>query len=181
MAKDGTSRGGARARSGPARKSLADKINDGQARLSLKTDEKPRKTKYVAPDFFSDEQADGMPELIAAQVSKEVWAWLEMNDLEYKIHKPLVTFYAMSVARWVQCERMISRNGLLGKHPTTGQDTTSAYVSMSREYMRQIQATWYSISHFVDENAENAPIGANPNNDLMDKLLLTRPGESKSG
>ncbi len=182
MAKDGTNRGGARARSGPARKSLADRINDGQASLSLdlKT-EKVKKTKYLPPDFFDDEQADGMPELVAKKVAQEVWNWLEINNLEYKIHKPLVTFYAMSVARWVQCERMISQNGLLGKHPTTGQDTTSAYVSMSREYMRQIQATWYNISHFVDENSENTPIGTNPNEDLMDKLLLSGPKDRKSG
>ena len=174
MAKDGTARGGPRPQTKSQRKPLAEKILDGQASRSLDTGEKRRNFKVVIPDFMKTEQAEGLPELIAEKAAKIVWDWLKMNDLEWKINPQLVDFYAMSVACWIQCEEMISKNGLLGKHPTTGNETTSPYVSMSREYMRQIQATWYNISRYVSDNAENAPIGANPNEGMMEKLLLSQ-------
>ena len=177
MAKDGTIRGGSRARSGPGKKPLAEKIQDGQASRSLDLGlDSDRKSsfKIEIPFYMKSEQFETSPQLLAEQAAKEVWNWLKQNNLEWKINPQLVNFYAMSVARWIQCEEMISRKGLLGKHPTTGNDTTSPFVSMSREYMRQIQATWYNINRFVQDNAENAPIGKNPNEDMMERLLLSQ-------
>ena len=174
MAKDGTMRRGTGQRTSPGKKPLAEKIRDGQASRSLDLPTDRKSFKVSIPDYMKTEQFETSPQLLAEKVAKKTWDWLKQNNLEWKINGDLVDFYAMSVARWIQCEEMISKNGLLGKHPTTGNETTSPYVSMSREYMRQIQATWYNINRFVEDNAENAPLGKNPNEDLMEKLLLSQ-------
>jgi len=177
MAKDGTMRRGTGQRTSPGKKPLAEKIRDGQASRSLDIElDSDRKStfKVVIPGYMKTQQFEDSPDLLAEKAANEVWNWLKQNNLEWKINPQLVNFYAMSVARWIQCEEMISKNGLLGKHPTTGNETTSPFVSMSREYMRQIQATWYNINRFVQDNAENAPIGKNPNEDMMERLLLSQ-------
>jgi len=178
MAKDGTMRGGSRPKSGPPKKSLADKIADGQAShsvMKLKSDKVERK--ILLPDYLNEEQFQEIPPLDADKVAHRLWDWLVLNGIENKVSEDLIVFYSMSVARWIQCEKMISKCGLLGKHPTTGGETTSPYVSMSREYMKQIQATWWNITQYVRENLENAPLGKNPQEDMMESLLLHRPGE----
>ena len=183
MAKDGTTRGGARPHTGPSKKSLADKIADGQASKSLKLKTSSgEERKLVVPDYLTEDQHSTIPPLDADKVAKRLWGWLVLNGIEDKVSDDLIVFYSMSVARWIQCEKMISREGLLGSHPTTGGDIPSPYVSMSREYMRQIQATWFNINQYVKDNLENAPLGKNPQEDMMESLLLHRPGgERKSG
>lgn len=181
MAKDGTMRGGARPKSGPLKKSLADKIADGQATKSIKLKSDKVERKLLLPDYLDEGQFGDLPPLEADKVARRLWDWLVLNGIEDKVSTDLIVFYSVSVARWIQCEKMVSRTGLIGKHPTTGGDTTSPFVSMSREYMRQIQATWYNINSYVRENLENAPLGKNPQEDMMESLLLQRPGAKKSG
>ena len=181
MSRDGTMRGGARAKSGPSKKSLADKIADGQASRSVKLKSDKVERKIILPDYLTEEQFSEIPPLNADEVAHRLWDWLVLNGIEDKVSEDLIVFYSMSVARWIQCEKMISKTGLIGKHPTTGGDTTSPYVSMSREYMRQIQATWWNINQYVKDNLENAPLGKNPQEDMMESLLLQRPGAKKSG
>jgi len=181
MAKDGTMRGGARPQTRHPRKSLADKIADGQASKSIRIKTSDGERKLEVPEYLTETQFMDLPPLEADKVAKKLWDWLVLNGIEDKVSDDLIVFYSMSVARWIQCEKMVSRTGLLGKHPTTGGETTSPFVSMSREYMRQIQATWFNINQYVKDNLENAPLGKNPQEDMMESLLLTRPGERKSG
>ena len=181
MAKDGTMRGGARPQTRHPKKSLADKISDGQASKSIRIKTSDGERKLEVPEYLTETQFMDLPPLEADKVAKKLWDWLVLNGIEDKVSDDLIVFYSMSVARWIQCEKMVSRTGLLGKHPTTGGETTSPFVSMSREYMRQIQATWFNINQYVKDNLENAPLGKNPQEDMMESLLLTRPGERKSG
>lgn len=181
MAKDGTMRGGPRPQTRPHGKSLADKIADGQATKSIRIQTSSGERKLLVPDYLTENQYGSIPPLDADKVANRLWDWLVLNGIEEKVSEDLIVFYSMSVARWIQCEKMISREGLLGSHPTTGGDIPSPYVSMSREYMRQIQATWYNINQYVKDNLENVPLGKNPQEDLMENLLLHRPGGKKSG
>lgn len=88
----------------------------------------------------------------------------------------LIEQYAMSVARWIQCEEAISEYGYLAKHPTTGNAIASPYVSMSRDYKKQVNADWFQIYQIVRENCATEFEGKNPQDDLMERLLRARKG-----
>ena len=79
----------------------------------------------------------------------------------------------MSVARWIQCEEAISEYGFLAKHPTTGNAMQSPYVAMSQNYMKQVNQVWFQIYQIVKDNAQDYS-GANPQDDLMERLLTAR-------
>ena len=87
----------------------------------------------------------------------------------------LIEQYAMSVSRWIQCEEAISEYGFLAKHPTTGNAIASPYVSMSRDYMKQVNSTWFAIYQIVKENC-SVEYGQTPHDDLMERLLSARRG-----
>ena len=89
---------------------------------------------------------------------------------------PQIEQYAMSVSRWIQCEQCISEYGFLAKHPTTGNAIASPYVSMSRDYMKQVNAAWYQIYQVVRDNCSVEWGGASPQDDLMERLLNARKG-----
>ena len=46
--------------------------------------------------------------------------------------------------------------------------------SCGREYMKQANAAWYQIHQVVKENCSVEYGGANPHDDLMEKLLSAR-------
>ena len=127
-------------------------------------------------EYLTAAQKDGT-ELITKQVFAETWQWLSMCGCEQLISMQLIEQYAMSVARWVQCEECISRYGLLGKHPTTGNDIASPYVTMAQTYMKQVNQAWYQIFQIVRENSTMQRAGQNPQDALMEKLLLSRSGK----
>ena len=145
MAKDGTARGGARVGAGRRPKALADKI------------------------------ALGRPaELCAEDVFKSTYLWLKERGCERFVNTQLIEQYAMTVSRWVQCETCISEYGFLAKHPTTGAAITSPYVTMSQNYLKQVNQCWYQIYQIVKENCSVEYGGANPHDDLMERLLSTQ-------
>ena len=80
--------------------------------------------------------------------------------------------YAMSVARWIQCEEAISEFGFLAKHPTTGAAIASPYVAMSTNYMKQINQQWSVIFSIVKENCSD--LFEHSSMDPMEELLLSR-------
>lgn len=86
----------------------------------------------------------------------------------------LLQQYAMAVGRWIQCEMAVSEYGFLAKHPTTGAAISSPYVTMSREYMKQINQIWFQIFQVVKGNSSSEYQGASPQDDLMERLLKTR-------
>ena len=134
MAKDGTNRGGARAGAGAKRKPLADKIAEGN----------PGRRKLTVIDFQDTADLEGQPmpkpsamlsatqkdgkTLVAAEVYEKTWTWLAERGCAALVSRQLLERYAMSVARWIQCEEAITEYGFLAKHPTTGNAIQSPYV-----------------------------------------------------
>lgn len=181
MGKDGTARGGPRAGSGRKSKALTEKLesgNPGGRKLKvvefkdmadLKGNDVPD-----PKDYLSAKQKNG-DDLGADEVFKETWLWLKERGCERLVSIQLVEQYAMSVSRWIQCEKAISEYGFLAKHPTTGAACASPYVAMAQQYMKQVNSVWYQIFQVVKENCSVEFTGS-PQDDLMERLLRSRKG-----
>lgn len=178
MAKDGTARGGARTGAGRKPKALAGKIGEGGSAAVMDLPEPPAIDGADMPpvkDYLKAAQKSGK-DLCAAEVYEETWKWLKERGCERFVGVQLVEQYAMSVSRWIQCEECISEYGFLAKHPTTGNAIASPYVSMSQQYMKQVNQVWYQIYQVVKENCSVAWQGATPQDDVMERLLRARNG-----
>ena len=176
MAKDGTMRGGARVGSGRKSKALSDKINNGlSATVMDLPDPENIDGEDVPPvkDFMKAAQKNGIA-LCAEDVFNSTYKWLKERGCERFVNSQLIEQYAMSVSRWVQCETCISEYGFLAKHPTTGAAITSPYVTMSQNYLKQVNQCWYQIYQIVKENCSVEYGGENPHDDLMERLLTAR-------
>lgn len=179
MAKDGTRRGGARPGAGRKPKALTEKIETGR---EAKAVELPAPASIEGADmppvreFLKAKQKDGK-DLCAAEVFTDTWKWLKERGCDRLVSTQLVEQYAMSVSRWIQCEECISEYGFLAKHPTTGNAIASPYVSMSQQYMKQVNQIWYQIYQVVKENCSVEWQGATPQDDVMERLLRTRAGQ----
>lgn len=84
-------------------------------------------------------QRDGSM-LCAGDVVRETIEWLRSRGCENAVSRQMVEQYAMSVARWVHLEEMISKYGYIAKHPTTGAPMQSPYVTMAQGYLKQAAA-----------------------------------------
>ena len=183
MSKDGTNRGGARPGAGRKPKGIAEKIANGN----------PGGRKLTVLDFgdgISDLEGCDMPPVkeylkakqkdgrttCAEDIFKETWEWLHERNCDKLVPTQQIEAYAMSVARWIQCEEAISEFGFLAKHPTTGNAIASPFVAMSRDYMKQVNATWFAIHQIVKENCSVDYGGSTPHDDLMERLLTARRG-----
>lgn len=179
MAKDGTMRGGARPNTGPKKKALADKIIEGRASVenSVVVLSEPVEIEGVdmppIKEFLKAKQKNGK-DMCAEEVYKSTYLWLKKRRCEKLVSTQLLEQYAMSVSRWVQCEEAISEFGFLAKHPTTGNAMQSPYVAMSQNYMKQVNQIWFQIYQVVKDNCSTDISGANPQDDLMERLLQTR-------
>lgn len=183
MAKDGTNRGGARIGSGQKKKPLADRITNGN----------PGKRKLEVIDFTNaiDLQGQPMPEprtmlssvqkdgkiLVATEIYQITWRWLEERGCANLVLPQLLERYAMSAARWIQCEEAVTEFGFLAKHPTTGNAIQSPYVAMSQNFMSQTNRLWMEIYQIVRENCASEYGGLNPQDDVMERLLTARKGK----
>ena len=126
-------------------------------------------------EYLSAQQRDGK-NLEAAEIYKDVWLWLRSLKCEKIVYKNLIEQYAMSVARWVQCQEAITKFGLIAKHPTTGNPIQSPYVAMEQSYAKQVTLYWMQIFQIVKENCSVDYRGPNPNDNIMEKLLRQRKG-----
>lgn len=169
MAKDGTNRGGARAGAGRKRKALADKITEGSKNtLTLINSNKNIETvENEHQDFIKSEQFDGSS-LPYTCILNETMEWLKKYNCQNLVSYQLVSRYAMSVSRWIQCENAITKHGLIGAHPTTGGEIASPYVKMAQDYYKQTQQAWGQIYQIVKENV-SVDIGSSDS--MMDQLL----------
>lgn len=178
MAKDGTMRGGPRPGTGPKKKALADKISEGKAKGALVLEPPDELVGVEMPpvkDYMKQAQKGG-EKLCAEEVYKETWNWLKERGCEKLVIPQLIEQYAMSVARWIAVEVFISDTGYLARHPTTGNAIASPYVSMSRDYMKQVNQIWYQINQTVRENCSVEYGGSSPQDNLMERLLQARKG-----
>ena len=183
MAKDGTIRGGARVGAGAKKKPLADKIMEGN----------PGGRKLTVIEFNNTADLKGlsMPEpnkmleaiqkdgkaLIAGEIFKNTLQWLNERNCAALVSPQLLERYAMSVARWIQCEEAVTEYGFLAKHPTTGNAIQSPYVAMGQNYMSQTNRLWMEIFQIVKENCVGEYSGVNPQDDVMERLLTARRGK----
>ena len=182
MAKDGTNRGGARVGAGAKKKPLAEKItegNPGRRRLTVidfnDTADLEGQHMPKPSSMLSATQKDGKT-LIAAEIYEATWKWLSERGCASLMSPQLLERYAMSVARWIQCEEAVTEYGFLAKHPTTGNAIQSPYVAMSQNFMSQTNRLWMEIYQIVKENCAAGYTGANPQDDVMERLLTARRG-----
>ena len=142
MAKDGTARGGPRPGAGRKPKKSAP-----LPAPDVEAGELPQ-----VKDYMKDPQAIG-GELRAGDVYHATVLWLRERGCEAAVNPQMVEQYAMMVARWIQCETLVSQYGLLAKHPTTGGSMASPFVSMGQAYLKQANNIWYQINQIVRERS----------------------------
>lgn len=168
---------------GRPKKALADKIAEGN----------PGKRKLTVMEFSNtaDLKGQAIPEpnkmleavqkdgkmLIASDIYKSTWQWLNERGCAALVAPQLLERYAMSVARWIQCEEAITEYGFLAKHPTTGNAIQSPYVAMSQNFMSQTNRLWMEIYQIVRENCVGEYSGGTPQDDVMERLLIARRGK----
>ncbi|MGE4585192.1 MAG: P27 family phage terminase small subunit [Sphaerochaeta sp.] len=182
MAKDGTNRGGAQIGAGRKPKALAEKIANGNPggrklkMLDLGRDASDLEGSDMPPvkEFMKEAQRSGL-DLCAEEVFNETYLWLKKLGCEELISTRMLDEYAMSVARWIQCEMAISQFGFLAKHPTTGAAIPSPYVAMAQSFMKQINQSWYHIYQIVKENCTRTIQSNDPRDDMMERLLTQKP------
>lgn len=168
---------------GRPKKAIADKITDGNpgrrpltvidfgdSAADLEGQEMPKPS-----EFLSARQKDGST-LCAAEIYENVWNWLKDRGCVALVNPQLMERYAMASARWIQCESITSELGFLAKHPTTGAAIQSPYVAIADKYMTQANRLWSEIYQIVRENCTGEYSGANPQDDVMERLLRARKG-----
>lgn len=172
MAKDGTQRGGSRIGAGKKRKPLEEKILEGKADNSAdESREKVPDIKIKPPKkYLNADQKLGGGKTYAKQIYKETWEWIISHRCEDFVTKQLVESFAHVTARHIQCEEILSKYGMIGKHPTTGEPTASPFVKMSIDYIKQASQLWYQIYAAVRDNSSRGIVG-NEQNDVMEGLL----------
>ncbi len=176
MAKDGSSRGGRRPGAGRKKKPAIEKIEAGED-VSLILPEPVDLRGIETPpvkEYLKANQKCGI-ELSAEDVFDDTYRWLSARGCETLVGQQLIEQYAMSVARYIQCETAISQFGFLAKHPTTGNAMQSPYVAMSQNYMKQANQLWFQIFQIVKENCTESWSGATPQDNVME-LLLRKKG-----
>ena len=190
MAKDGSMRGGQRSRSGPAKKDAATKLIEGKKAKVIPVDpamqkggtDIPVNDRIIAPDnidgeemppvdeWINEKQFDGEP-WSAAELTKNAYDWLKTYGCHKLITRQQLYGYAVSAARWVQCQRGISKYGFLAKHPTTGAPIESPYVKMAEKFFKSMTAAWFGIFQIVKENCTTELGDSNPYEQMMNDLL----------
>lgn len=182
MSKDGTNRGGARPGAGRKPKAISEKIASGNpGGRPLTVVDFGSEAAHLAgsemppvKDYLKAKQKDGSV-TCAVEVFEETWEWLKERKCDQLIPAQQIEQYAMSVARWIQCEEAVSEFGFLAKKPT-GTVISSPYVTMGREYMKQANTAWYQIFQVVKENCCVELGGKTPQDDAMERLLRARMG-----
>ena len=170
-------------RGGRPKKALAAKIADGNPgkRPLTVIDFKDSAADLEGQDmpkpsaFLSAKQKDGT-ELQAVEIYRNTWEWLSVRGCAAIISPQLIERFAMASARWIQCEMITSQLGFLAKHPTTGAAIQSPYVAIANTYMTQANRLWAEIFQIVRENCTSEYTGANPQDDVMERLLRARKG-----
>lgn len=102
-------------------------------------------------EYLTAIQRDGS-ELCAADVFSDTMKWLRGKGFDDAVSKQVVEQYAMTVARWVHLEEMVSKYGYIAKHPTTGAPMQSPYVTMAQAYAKQVVMIRDEINRLIKES-----------------------------
>ena len=178
MAKDGTNRGGARIGAGRKRKSLSERLLEGNEKTPVVFEKTQAGFDFPLPkSYLSITQRDGSI-LAARQVYDATYAWLAKCGCADSVAQQLIEDYAQTTARFIQAEQELSRAGLIIRHPATGEALPSPLVRISLDYLKAAQQIWYQINQIVRENGATA--GAGSATDTME-LILRRTSKLKGG
>lgn len=186
MAKDGTLRGnsvGNPALAGGKRSPLVDKIAKGKERYAQVLDIPELPVEYLGDleeleaeelppfdTFMTVTQKNGI-ELCSKAIYKKTCEWLrKCGGLKY-VNPVLIMQYSQLVARWIQTDLLLSEKGLLAKHATTGQPTTSPYVAQGLKYLSHANVAWGIIFAIVRENCSVKYSSITPQDEAMEMLL----------
>ena len=176
-------RGPAPGRGGRPPKPLAEKVLDGNpGKRKLTVMEFPNAAEFQGVEIpqpsamLSAVQKDGTI-LQAGEIYKTTWNWLDKRGCALLVSPQMLERYSMMAARWIHCEEIITKTGYLAKHPTTSMAIQSPYVTMSQNYMTQTNRLWYEIFQILKENCATDYTGANPQDDVMERLLTARRGK----
>ena len=168
--------GGARRGAGRKKSALKDRADNGLKTQVLDIPEIEGAEMPEPHEFLSADQWNGSS-LQAKDIFEETWRWLQSVGCAAKVSPDMIERYAMSSARWIQCEELISRVGLLGKHPTSKAPIISPFVNIGIQYMNQATRAWNEIFQIVKENCStDYSAGPSPQDDLMERLLRAREG-----
>lgn len=171
--------GGARPGAGRKKKALSEKVeadNPGGRKLTVLEIPDIEGVEMPKPnEILSATQRDGK-DFQAKEIFEETWLWLQKIGCQGAVSKQVIERYAMCAARWIQCEQMTNELGFLSKHPTTGKPIPSPFINIGISYMNQAIRQWNEIYQIVKENCTADYSGANPQDDLMEKLLRARQG-----
>lgn len=157
MAKDGTVRGGLRAGAGRKPKDLNAKVLEGREPPDFVPGQLPETADLEGvnmpkvDDWLKETQYD-KEEWQAETLAQQVYIWLRERGCETLVTEQQIYSYAVSQARWIQCQRAISLYGFLSNHPVTGKATESPYVKMAEKFGKAAQAAWYMIYQIVREH-----------------------------
>lgn len=170
-------RGGARQGAGRKPKAIKEKLeegNPGGRRLAVLDIPEVDGVEMPKPnEILSAQQRDGK-DFQAKEIYETTWEWLKKIGCHRAVSPQVIERYAMCAARWIQCEQMTNELGFLSKHPTTGKPIPSPFINIGINYMNQAIRLWNEIYQIVKENCTVDYSGANPQDDLMERLLQTR-------
>ena len=133
-------RGGRRPGAGRKKKAVQEKAANGNpGGKPLKVLDIPDMEGVEMPkphDFLSAEQRDGN-QLQAKEIYEETWNWLDHLGCAAMISPQMIERYAVSCARWIQCEEIVNKLGFLSKHPTTQKPAKADPIAV-REHRDQL-------------------------------------------
>lgn len=157
-------RGGARVGAGRKKKPVSQKTlegNPGRRRLEVLEFDSNAKIPTTPPSYLPDK---------AKEVYSIVLEWLDKIGCTTAILPYNLEEYAFCKARWLECEEMNTKHGLLIKD-ANGKASPSPFVTMAQNYLKQTNEVWNKIYDVIRESRLKEWDSKNPNDDVMEKLL----------
>ena len=161
--------GGYRANAGRPKKSATEKALEGN----------PGKRPIEVVDFSDADEIPATPpkwmtDTRAKEIYTFVYEWLKKIGCTKGILPSHLEEYAICKSRWHECENQIERVGMVMKD-NQGKIISSPYLEHARNYLKQSNEVWSKIYQVVRETKLKEWDNANPNDDVMEKLLGGRP------
>jgi len=171
--------GGKRVHAGRPKKPLADKVlegNPGKRPLQILQfpDGSDLVGELVAPEYLALAARGEGKWPSAEEIFNSVTVWLERTGCLALISPDLISDYSLLKARWLECEAMNAKHGLLARHPVTKQPIASPYVRMGIDYLKAADVAWTRIWEVVSQNNLKDLGPATPHDDVMERLLKGR-------
>ena len=172
-------RGGSRTGAGRPKKPLSEKILEGNpGKRTLKIIDFPKGDALsdipIPPDYLAEAAKGDGKWPSAEKIFTNVSAWLERTGCLSLISPEHISDYSLLKARWLECEAMNAKHGLLARHPITQQPIASPYVRMGIDYLKASDAAWSRIWTVVSQNSLKDLRSNSPNDDIMERLLSGR-------